>query len=187
MYMVLFSDLESPKLIEMLQAGNIGVLRTDTLYGIVASASNREAVERVYAAKNRQADKPSIVLIADQSQMFDPAPDALKDALADLWPGPNSVIMPSPSAPEWIRRGGATVSYRIPDDARLQRLLTQTGPLIVPSANLEGQPPAKSWAEAQGYFGENVDFYVDGGIVMDEAPSRLYSFIAETGDLEQVR
>ncbi len=185
--MILIPDLDSPKLVELLKEGAIGVLRTDTLYGLVASASNKEAVERVYAVKNRTATKSPIVLIADQSQMFEPAPEALKDVLAELWPGPNSVIMPSAAAPEWITRGNGTVAYRQPDSPRLQRLLAQTGPLVAPSANPEGEQPAKSWAEAQGYFGDNVDFYVDGGVAIDEAPSKLYSFLAETGDLEQVR
>lgn len=185
--MILIPDLDSPKLIEMLKEGAIGVLRTDTLYGLVASASNKEAVERVYAVKNRTTTKSPIVLIADQSQMFEPAPEALTDVLAELWPGPNSVIIPSPGAPEWITRGNGTVAYRQPDNTRLLRLLSQTGPLIAPSANPEGQPPAKSWAEAQGYFGDTVDFYVDGGVAIDETPSKLYSFLTETGDLEQVR
>jgi len=185
--MILIPDIDSPKLVEMLRAGAIGVLRTDTLYGIVALATNESAVERVYAVKNRTSTKSPIVLIADQSQMFEPAPATLKDVLGELWPGPNSVIIPSTDAPEWITRGNGSVAYRQPDSSRLLRLLAATGPLVAPSANPEGQPPAKSWGEAQGYFGDTVDFYVDGGVVMEDAPSRIFSFSPETGDLEQVR
>lgn len=185
--MILVPDLDSPKLIEMLQAGAIGVLRTDTLYGVVALASNQAAVERLYEVKQRDPSKSPIVLIADESQMFDPVPEALRDALAELWPGPNSVIIPSIAAPTWIKRDNGSVAYRQPDHAKLRRLLTAVGPLVAPSANPEGLPPAKSWGEAQGYFGDTVDFYVDGGVVFDEAPSHLYSFLAETGDLEQLR
>ena len=183
----IFPDLDTPQLIEMIKTGAVGVIRTDTLYGVVTSATNKESVERVYQVKNRSADKPVLVLIADQSQLFDPIPDELTDALADLWPGPNSVAIPSPSAPDWLRHSDLTVAYRIPDDARLQRFLAATGPLIAPSANPEGLTPAKSIGEAQGYFGDTVDFYVDGGIVMNETPSHIYSFVSETGDLEQVR
>lgn len=185
--MILIPDIDSPKLVEMLQSGAIGVLRTDTLYGLVASAANQQAVERIYDVKTRNHSKPLIVLIADQSQMFEPAPAALADALAELWPGPNSIIVPSPAAPEWITRGSGTVAYRIPDNPRLVRLLQATGPLVAPSANPEGASPAKSWGEAQGYFGDTVDFYVDGGVVLSEAPSKLYSYLTETGDLEQLR
>lgn len=185
--MILIPDLDSPKLVEMLQSGAVGVLRTDTLYGIVASAANEAAVERLYKIKNRDPKKSPIVLIADQSQMFEPAPAGLTDVLAELWPGPNSVIIPSTQAPAWITRGNGSVAYRQPDNPRLLRLLQAVGPLAAPSANPEGQPPAKSWGEAQGYFGDTVDFYVDGGVVMDNTPSKLYSYLAETGDLEQVR
>lgn len=185
--MILIPDLDSPKLIEMLKSGAVGVLRTDTLYGIVALANNQTAVERIYEVKHRTPTKSPIVLIADQSQMFEPAPSALQDVLSELWPGPNSIIIPSTAAPEWITRGNGSVAYRQPDNPRLLRLLAAVGPLAAPSANPEGEPPAKSWGEAQGYFGDTVDFYVDGGVVMDDTPSRIYSFSAETGDLEQVR
>ena len=53
---MIFPDLESPKLIEMIKAGAIGVIRTDTLYGVVAIATNKGSVERVYAAKKRSSD-----------------------------------------------------------------------------------------------------------------------------------
>lgn len=184
---MMFPDLESPKLIEMIKAGAIGVIRTDTLYGVVAIATNKGSVERVYAAKKRSSDKPVLVLIADQSQLFDPAPEELQPTLDNLWPGPNTVAIPSPSAPEWIRHSNKTQAYRVPDNDRLRRFLQATGPLVAPSANLEGMTPAKSIDEAKGYFGDTVDFYVDGGIVMDVSASNIYSFVAETGDLEQVR
>lgn len=185
--MILIPDINSPKLIEILQAGAVGVLRTDTLYGIVGLASNEEAVERIYEIKHRDESKSPIVLIADQSQMFDPVSNALQDVLAELWPGPNSIIVPSENAPSWIKRDNGSVAYRIPNHPRLLKLLEAVGPLAAPSANPEGQPPAKSWGEAQGYFGDEVDFYVDGGVVLDDTPSRLYSFLTQTGDLEQLR
>ena len=103
-----------------------------------------------------------------------------------MWPGPNTVIIPSPSAPTWLTRGGKGVSYRMPDNARLRSLLEQTGPLIAPSANPEGMPPARSVGEAQAYFGDNVDFYVDGGVAFSDKPSSLFSMTAD-GDMEQLR
>jgi L-threonylcarbamoyladenylate synthase len=184
--MIVFPDITSPKLPEMINSGAVGILLTDTLYGIVAKASNEAAVERVFEIKNRDTSKPPIVLIADVSQLYDPLPEGIDDTVGDLWPGKNSIIVPSPSAPEWLVRGSSGVAYRIPAEPRLQRLLLETGPLIAPSANPEGMPPAKSVGEAEGYFGDAVDFYVDGGVAFSDQPSSLFS-MAVDGDIEQLR
>lgn len=184
--MITFPDSTSPKLIEMLQAGAVGVMKTDTLYGLVAKADNQSAVERVYQLKNRTPSKPPIVLIGDISQMYDPLPDGIDETVDGRWPGKNSIIMPSPSAPEWLVRGSHGVAYRLPDNALLRSLLRSTGPLIAPSANPEGERPARSVGEAEGYFGENVDFYVDGGVAFESEPSKLFSLTID-GDFEQLR
>lgn len=184
--MIIFPDIMTPKLVEMLQEGSVGVLLTDTLYGIVARADNEQAVERVFTVKGRSPNKPPIVLISDVSQMYDPLPKDVDETVNGLWPGKNSIIVPQPSAPQWLVRGSQGVSYRIPDNARLQQLLAQTGPLIAPSANPEGQTPARSIGEAEGYFGEAVDFYVDGGVAMNDQPSSIYILTAD-GGMEQIR
>lgn len=184
--MIVFPDLTSPKLVEMINSGAIGVLLTDTLYGIVAKADNEAAVERVFAAKGRDPSKPPISLIADVSQLYDPLPDGIDPTIGGLWPGKNTVILPSPSAPAWLVRGSNGASFRQPDSPLLQQLIRQTGPIIAPSANPEGRPPARSIGEAQAYFGENVDFYVDGGVAFGDAPSSLFSMTAD-GDMEQLR
>lgn len=183
--MIIFPDIMAPKLVEMLREGKIGVLLTDTLYGVVASAANEQAVERVYQAKSRTSTKPPIVLISDISQLYDPLPAGVDPTVNGLWPGKNTVILPQPSAPEWLVRGSQGVAYRLPDNPRLQRLISETGPLIAPSANPEGQTPARSVGEAEGYFGDTVDFYVDGGVAMNDQPSSIYTLIG--GAPEQLR
>lgn len=182
----MFPDLTSPKLVEMINGGAVGVLLTDTLYGIVARADNEAAVERIYIIKDRDPSKPLISLIADIDQLYDPLPEGIDPTIGGLWPGKNTVILPSPTAPEWLIRGSSGVAVRLPDNPRLVQLLKQTGPLVAPSANPEGQPPARSIGEAQAYFGENVDFYVDGGVAFSNEPSSLFSMAAD-GDMEQLR
>lgn len=184
--MIVFPDITSPKLTDMINDGAVGVLLTDTLYGIVAKADNESSVERVFELKHRLATKPPIVLIANVSQMYDPLPHGMDETIDGKWPGKNSIIVPSPSAPEWLVRGSSGVAYRIPDNALLRRLLEQTGPIIAPSANPEGEAPARSVGEAQGYFGDHVDFYVDGGVAFETNPSQLFS-LTNNGDLEQLR
>lgn len=184
--MIVFPDNSSPKLIEILNDGGIGILLTDTLYGVVARADNETAVARIYELKQRTESKPPIVLIADTSQMYDPLPAGVDETIDGRWPGKNSVIVPSPSAPEWLTRGSSGVAYRLPDNNALRRLLRETGPLVAPSANPEGKPPARSVGEAEGYFGDLVDFYVDGGVAFDTEPSKLFTMSID-GDFEQLR
>ena len=173
------------KLVQLLRAGGVAVLRTDTLYGVVARADMQAAVERVYKVKGRTPTKSPIVLIAGPEAMFDSYTEAELRDVAELWPGKNSVILPSTVAPEWIARGNASVAYRVPDDEALRDLLAQTGPLIAPSANPEGLPPAMTIEAAKQYFGDAIDAYVDGGEVKDDTPSQLFRVTSD--GLERLR
>lgn len=172
--------------IDQLKAGGIGVIRTDTLYGVVAAALNSEAVEKVYVVKGRTPTKSPIVLIGSLDQLIDEYDEATLAHIGELWPGKNSVILPSAHGPEWLTRGNASIAYRLPADKQLRELLEKTGPLIAPSANPEGQLPAKTIQEAYDYFGDTVDFYVDGGAVIDDTPSKLWR-LQPDGELERLR
>ena len=171
--MKVISDIRSPEVASILNANGVVILRTDTLYGILARADSRSAVERVYALKGRDETKSPIVLISDSSQLFDAIFDEVDRLTDEVWPGKVSVIIPSEDAPLWIRRDNQSVAYRLPDDSALQDLINATGPLIAPSANPEGEPPAMTIAQAVEYFDDQVDLYVDGGEVKDAVPSQL--------------
>lgn len=174
--MILLTERTDPTIAQHLLKGDIGVIKTDTLYGVVARAADKAAVERVYSVRERDNDKPCIILIADETQLFDTPSAALKEFMQKHWPGPVSIIVPSPSAPTYLTRGGKTLAYRMPDDAELRELLYTTGPLIAPSANPQGEPPAKDIHAAQEYFGASVDFYADSGEVQGVQPSQLWTY-----------
>lgn len=168
------------ELVDVIADGGVAIIRTDTLYGIVAAADNHAAVERVYQLKQRTPTKSPIILIADSAQLYDVPPPAATTTLAQSWPGVYSFILPSSAAPAWITRGNGSVAYRLPADQGLQALIRQTGRLIAPSANPEGLPPAMSIDQAVSYFGHLVDLYVDGNTVTDPTPSQLYEFDGDT-------
>lgn len=172
----------------LLKKGSVGVLPTDTLYGLVASALDPVAVERVYRIRGRDEGKPCIVLISDAGSLdrFGVSPsDPVARLLEELWPGKVSVILPCPDT-KWthLHRGTGTVAFRVPDKSDLRELLRETGPLIAPSANPQGMPSAKTIKEAEEYFGNNADFYVDGG-VLDNEPSTVVKF--EDGKMVMIR
>lgn len=169
-------------LINCLNTGGVAVIRTDTLYGLVARADDEAAVERVYKIKQRANHKPCIILIDTIESVSDWVNmEPWQDQYRQLWPGPISIIVPTikPGAPEWLVRGGDTLALRQPDDLRLTSLLRSTGPLIAPSANPEGEPLARSIQEAKAYFGDEVDYYADGGSVTDTRSSRLVRLTAD--------
>jgi L-threonylcarbamoyladenylate synthase len=174
--MPVFTDRLDETIISLLKKGGVGVVRTDTLYGLVADAANEAAVESVFDIKGRQDHKSPIVLISNTNQLFDAIDDKTTELLKKFWPGKNSVILPSVNGPDWITRGNQSVAYRLPADKNVCEFIDKTGPLIAPSANPEGEKPAMAIEEAVSYFGDKVDFYVDGGTVTDDTPSKLLRF-----------
>src|SRR3989344_8321027 len=170
--------------INCLKNGGVGVLPTDTLYGLVGSAFSPVAVEKIYRLKKRDPKKPLIVLISDWQDLEKFGVEisvADKKILEKYWPGPFSVILPVyPAKGDGVARNNFeyldcstnTISFRWPKDERLQKILKETGPLVAPSANPEGLPPATTIAEAKKYFGNAVDFYQNGGKITNK-PSTL--------------
>lgn len=146
------------ELIKILKGGGVAVAPTDTLYGLVARASDEAAVRRIYEIKHRQPAKKLITLIAgleDLAAFGVALTPELAARVGKYWPGPVSLILPV--------AGGEPLAFRLPADPALLTILRATGPLVAPSANPEGAPPAETIDQARDYFGEQVDYYLDGG------------------------
>lgn len=149
------------------------MMPTDTVYGIVCDATQPAAVERLYQLKRRE-QKPGTLIAASIAQFMQLGldTDQLK-TVAHLWPDALSVIIDAPASLAYLHVGKQSLVARIPKDERLRALLEQTGPLLTSSANMPGAPTAANVAEAQAYFGEAVDFYVDGGTLTNRLPSTI--------------
>ncbi len=166
---------------DILLAGGVGILPTDTIYGIVGSALNKKTVERIYKLRRRNPRKPMIVLIAS---LADPKKFGVKigakerKILNRVWPNKVSVILKIGNSKlkikkfKYLHRGTKTLAFRLPKPYWLRRLLVNVGPLVAPSANWEGEKPARTVREARRYFGDKVDFYIDTGRCVSE-PSTL--------------
>ncbi len=153
--------------VEILKQGGVVILLTDTLYAVAASALIPHAVERVYALRGRDSNKPCIILISSLKdlEIFGISLSKKeKDILRQIWPNTISIILPSYDAHfSYLDRGSGSLCFRMPADQTIQKILSRSGPLIAPSANLQGKKPALTIAEARAYFGDKVDFYVDSG------------------------
>jgi L-threonylcarbamoyladenylate synthase len=163
---------------QLLRSGGIAVMPTDTIYGVVGQALNQKTVERIYVLKKRTPTKPVIILIGDIDEVkkFGVALSDVERAICErLWPGAVSIILPCAQANfEYLHRGTQTLAFRLPANEVLRIFLRETGPLIAPSANTEGESPAQNIAEARNYFHNDVDVYEDGGQLVGE-PSTLIS------------
>lgn len=175
---------------ELLNDKKVGVIPTDTLYGIVGSALDPKSVERIYKLKNRNRSKPTIILISSYKDLkiFGiKLNKKMKSVLDKIWPGPTSVALPALREDlEYLHRGAKTLAFRFPNSPSLRKLLEISGPIIAPSANLESFPPAETIEQARSYFNEGVDFYVDGGEIRNGTPSTLI-LLNEEGEMKVLR
>lgn len=159
-------NLIVPKIVSLLKNSAVGVIPTDTLYGLMGLALNPQVVERIYQIKQRSADKPFIILISSLKDLnlFQIKLSAdTKKILQKYWPGKVSIILPCLSDQfSYLHRGTKSLAFRWPDYPKLTDIIRKTGPLVAPSANPEGLSPARNTKEAKDYFGNRVDLYVTG-------------------------
>lgn len=176
------------EIVEKLNNDGVGVLPTDTLYGLVGRAFSKKAFDRIFELKKRNIRSPFIILIGsiEDLKLFGIEPDkfALK-VMKKYWPACNascsnadrpgkiSIVFPCDNDKfSYLHMGTKTLAFRIPDEKNLLEILKETGPLLAPSANLSGEKPALTAEEAKAYFGDEVDFYMDGG-KLESLPSTL--------------
>lgn len=158
--------------------GAIGVIPTDTVYGVVARATDRAAVEKLYHLKFRDK-KPGTLIAADIEQLVGLGiKRRFLKAVEQFWPGAVSVIIPAADpALSYLHQGKLSLAIRLPADKPLHKLLLETGPLLTTSANPPGKPTATTIAQAKKYFGGSVDFYIDGGDLAGRQASTLIRII----------
>ncbi len=182
-------SLAPARISKIIRDGGTGVLPTDTIYGLVASALDKKAVGKVYKMRERNPKKPFIILISSvrDLEIFGIRVDKkLRSLLFKFWPGKVSVILPCPlKRYHYLHRGTNSLAFRLPANEDLIEILKKTGPLIAPSANLEGLPPAKTIERARKYFGDQAEFYADSG-KLDSPPSTLIR-ISANGEVAVLR
>jgi L-threonylcarbamoyladenylate synthase len=174
------------KAIGILKQGGVGVMPTDTVYGLVARAEDRTAVARMYALKDRD-HKPGTVIAASVQQLVElGVPKDHLDKVSKWWPNPLSVETPLGDNLSYLHQDTGRQGFRVVADETVRSVLEQTGPLVTSSANHPGKPGSITVEEAVDYFGDRVDFYVDGGNLAGRAPSTIIK-ITDDGSIEVIR
>lgn len=155
---------EWKKVEEVIKCGGIAVIPTDTLYGIVAKADDKKAVERIYEIKGRDDDKPFIILITDVKDLENfGIKKSVYEKYIDIFKPKTSIILPVKNLKfKYLHRGKESLAFRIISkrNGHLYELIRKISPLVAPSANPQGKDPARNRREAKAYFGDKVDAYV---------------------------
>ena len=167
-----------------LGAGGLVAFPTETVYGLGADATNGEAVARLYLAKGRPSFNPLIAHVTDLSAARRLAQfDAQALRLAELWPGPLTLVLPrAPACPvaELATAGLDTIAVRVPAHPVARSILSAFGkPVVAPSANRSGHVSSTAPTHVLSDLRGRIDLLIDGG----PAPVGVeFSIVACLGD-----
>jgi len=163
------SDAAIARGADLLRAGGLVAMPTETVYGLAANAADAEAVTRLFAAKRRPRFNPLIAHVAslDMAQregVFSPQALALAEA---FWPGPLTLVVdmaPSGTVCDLARAGLPSLALRLPNHPVARALLSAFGgPVVAPSANPSGQISPTEARHVAADMGARVDLILDGG------------------------
>ena len=145
--------------VRVILEGGIVAFPTETVYGLVVDATNREACDRLYALKGRDAHKACAYLLPDRESATRHVPEIPAPAarIADaFWPGPVTLVLPA--------EDGTLVGLRLPSEALPRALAREVGrPLLQTSANKSGEPAAINAAGVLAGLGSGIDLILDSG------------------------
>jgi L-threonylcarbamoyladenylate synthase len=160
----------------LLRDGRLVAFPTDTVYGLGAMLWDPHAIEQLYVVKGRDAAKAIAVLVGDETTLTQVA-GVLSDLAARLaqryWPGPLTLVVPAHPALPSNLSPLPTVGVRMPDHPVALSLLRRTGPLAVTSANLSGQPSARTAGEVYAQLSGRIPLILDGGSTPGGLPSTV--------------
>jgi L-threonylcarbamoyladenylate synthase len=154
--------------VELLSAGEVVGLPTETVYGLAANAFDSQAVSRIFEIKGRPKSNPIIVHVAS----FEIAkacvaqwPAIAHNLARAFWPGPLTLVLPRNEAmPDVVTAGGPTVGIRWPSHPFVQAVISACGfPLAAPSANLANRVSPTTAAHVVKQLDKRIPLVVDGG------------------------
>ena len=166
------------KLRKILTSGGAVVLPTETVYGLFAQALNEEAVNNVYHLKQRPRDKAMNLNVSNLNYIIffsQNTPFFLEKLYNRFMPGPLTIILKAnDNVPFWVNSGLDTVGFRVPNHVKTLQLISETGPLIGPSANISGNESGKKFSDIQAQFSVDLP-----GIEDDQALTGIDSTILD--------
>jgi L-threonylcarbamoyladenylate synthase len=154
---------------QILRAGGLVALPTETVYGLAADATQGRAVARIFEAKGRPSFNPLISHVGGRDWIADLAQtdDRFERLAAAFWPGPLTFVLPRRQncpVSELVSAGLPSLAVRMPAHPLAQEILREVQrPLAAPSANVSGTVSPTQAAHVKASLGDKVDLIVDGG------------------------
>jgi L-threonylcarbamoyladenylate synthase len=165
----ILSEQDAQRLEQCIADGGVAVFPTDTVYGVCCDPENEQAAKRLYALKGRPASRPAAVMCFALEPALELLPELQFDeraALSALLPGPVTLLLGNPQrrfAPA-CRIDPTTLGLRVPQlPQRLRALSAITRPVMQSSANISGEPDARTLAQVPQSMLDGADLVLDGG------------------------
>ena len=170
---------------ELIAAGELVAIPTETVYGLGADGLNPEAVAKIFVAKGRPQDNPLILHIAeakDMEKFCHDIPEAAYRLAEKFWPGPLTMVLPAKDiVPKCTTAGLPTVAIRCPDNAVTREIIRLAGvPIAAPSANISGKPSTTTAQHVLHDHDGNIAAIVDGGPCQVGVESTIIDLTDET-------
>lgn len=172
--------------------GTVIALKTDTVYGLVANANDKTAVEKIYNLKKREHKKPLGIFIKNINELdkyvdMIEIPKNVLDLINLNWPGALTVIFKKKIGVfDYLTSGKSTIGIRIPNNTFLLDLLNNIPfPLVQTSCNISGEEPYLDATTIVNVFGNSIDMIVDGGKVINNVASTIID--VSSGDINVLR
>ncbi|MBE6145341.1 MAG: threonylcarbamoyl-AMP synthase [Firmicutes bacterium] len=167
---VILMDIE--RLVEVINNGNIAVVPTDTVYGIIGDATNIDVIHKVYEVKKRDYSKPLILMVSsiDMLEKYVLEVNDIEKKLIDrYWPGKLTILFKkNNNIDDLITCGSNLVGIRYPDNKELNELMNKLNkPLISTSCNISSKEVITSIDMLEEDISKHVSYVYDGGILSD--------------------
>ncbi|MED9821339.1 MAG: L-threonylcarbamoyladenylate synthase [Christensenellales bacterium] len=153
---------------QLIRAGELVGMPTETVYGLGANALDENAVRKIFEAKGRPGDNPLIVHVSCLDEippLVRAIPEGARRLMEAFWPGPMTLILPkSDRIPSAVSAGLDTVGIRLPASEAARALIRAAGrPIAAPSANRSGRPSPTTAQHVLEDMDGRIPFILDGG------------------------
>lgn len=161
------------KIVDVIKNGGVVIMPTDTIYGIVADATNEAVIKKVYNLKKRENNKPMLILVNGVEMLenyVDNISDLERKLINHFWPGPLTIVFKKKNISDVLTGGLDTVGVRFPNDELIIDIINKANvPLLSTSVNISGSNTIYSVADIPLEILDGIDFVFDGGECKGEA------------------
>lgn len=169
---------------DVIRGGGVVAYPTESCYGLGCYPKNHAAIRKILSLKRRSVTKGLILIAGDITQVtkyIEILPDELLSKISSSWPSSTTWLVPAASwVPSWLKGDSDKIAIRVPAHSLARQLCKYCGhALVSTSANLSGQPAARSCAQVRRCFANKVDYVVDSNCGSASRPSTIIDLLTD--------